>query len=75
MDRPCAGHPFGATAPFTKKNDATWVLHRHGRRSRSRRMYVSVTLLLRGQAGPNLLRPATQACARHRLPLVRQWLR
>jgi len=61
MDRPCARHPFGAAAASTNMDDATRALHRHGRRSRSRRMCGSLTLLLRGQTDGTLLRPANQA--------------
>jgi hypothetical protein len=61
MDRPCARHPFGAAAASTTMDDATRALHRHGRRSWSRRMCGSVTLLLRGQTDGTLLRPANQA--------------
>jgi serine/threonine protein kinase len=54
MDRACARHRFAETAASTKNDDATGTLHRHGRRSRSRRMCGSVTLLFHGQADDNL---------------------
>ena len=61
MDRPCARRPFGAAPASAKMDDSTRALHRHGRRSRSRRMCGSVSVLLRGQTDGTLLRSANQA--------------